>query len=93
MPGWTLLLAQDEAAAAAASGFMGLICCIWVVAALVGIASFAIWVWMLIDCITNEPSEGNDKVIWLLIILLLHGLGAVLYYFIRRPQRIEKFGK
>ncbi len=93
MPGWTLLLAQDEAAAAAATGFMGLFCCIWVFAALVGIASFAIWVWMLIDCITNEPSEGNDKVIWLLIILLLHGLGAVLYYFIRRPQRIEKYGK
>ena len=36
-----------------------------------GIAVFAtvFWVWVLVDCLTKEPSEGNDKVAWVLIIL------------------------
>jgi hypothetical protein len=60
---------------------------------LLAIGSLAFWIWMLIDCIQNEPPEGNDKIIWVLVILLLHGLGALIYYFVRRPQRLGEFGK
>jgi hypothetical protein len=41
----------------------------------------------------NEPPQGNDKLIWALVIILLWVFGALLYYFIRRPQRIEQYGK
>jgi len=51
------------------------------------------WIWALIDCATKEPSEGNDKVIWILIILFTHFLGALLYILIRRPKRKELYGK
>ena len=51
------------------------------------------WIWMLIDCATNEPSEDNDKLVWILIIALTHLLGAMLYLFIRRPQRMTLTGK
>lgn len=51
------------------------------------------WVWSLIDCATKEPSEGNEKVIWILIILFTHFLGALLYTLIRRPKRKELYGK
>ncbi len=54
---------------------------------------FVFWVWMLIDCATNEPSEGNDKVIWILVIVLTNGVGALIYFFARRPTRIREFGK
>ena len=54
---------------------------------LIGLAATLFWVWMLIDCLTNEPSVGNDKLVWALVILFLNGLGALLYYFVRRPQR------
>jgi hypothetical protein len=54
---------------------------------------FVFWIWTLIDCITNEPSQGNDKIIWVLVIVFLHGLGSLLYFFVRRPQRIRDFGK
>ena len=60
---------------------------------IIGFVFFAFWIWMLIDCISNEPSIGNDKVIWVLVILILHGIGALLYFFIRRPQRIGQFGR
>ena len=55
---------------------------------LFGLLSSLFWIWMLIDCLTNEPSEGNDKLIWGLVVFLGNLLGAVLYFVFRRPQRI-----
>ena len=37
---------------------------------LVGLVGFVLWIWMLVDCASHEPSEGNDKLIWVLIIVL-----------------------
>ncbi|QDT94327.1 PLDc N-terminal domain-containing protein [Gimesia algae] len=54
---------------------------------------FVLWIWMLIDCVKYEPSTGNDKIIWVLVIVLLNGIGALLYYFIRRPERIKQMGQ
>lgn len=51
------------------------------------------WIWMLVDCLTNKPSDGNDKIIWVLVVVLVGWLGAILYYFVRRPERIRKIGK
>ena len=58
-----------------------------------GILGTIFWIWMLVDCATNERSEGNDKTVWILIIALTHLLGAMLYFFIRRPQRVTLTGK
>lgn len=63
-----------------------------------GVAAFFIlqsvmWIWMLVDCLKYEPSEGNDKVIWVLLMVFLGIIGSLLYYFIRRPQRIEELGQ
>lgn len=60
---------------------------------LLSILFFVFWVWMLIDCLKNESSTGNDKIIWALVILLLNGIGALIYYFVRRPERIKQFGQ
>ena len=53
----------------------------------------AFWIWMLIDCAVNEPSEGNDKIVWVLIIALTHWIGALIYFFARRPKRRALLGK
>ena len=58
-----------------------------------GLGGCVFWIWMLVDCLTKEPSEGNDKIIWVLVIVLLNWLGALIYLCVRRPQRITKFGK
>ena len=31
------------------------------------IACFGFWIWTLIDCATNEPDTGNNKVVWIII--------------------------
>ncbi|TGC09686.1 PLDc N-terminal domain-containing protein [Methanolobus halotolerans] len=59
----------------------------------VGIIGTVFWVWMLIDCAMKEPSEGNDKLIWVIIILFTHLLGALLYFLVRRPKRIQEYGR
>lgn len=58
----------------------------------IGTLGTVFWLWMLIDCATKEPSTGNDKLIWMLVILFTHLLGAMIYYFARRPQRIQLYG-
>jgi hypothetical protein len=50
---------------------------------------FAFPIWMVIDCVTNEPSTGNEKIVWLLVIVLAP-LGSLIYFFgrkLRRPTR------
>jgi Phospholipase_D-nuclease N-terminal len=57
-----------------------------------GIAVLAtiFWLWVLVDCLTKESSQGNDKVAWVLFILLVPFIGALVYYFVRRPERIKE---
>lgn len=46
----------------------------------------AFWIWMIVDCVNNEP-PGNDKFVWLLIVILLNWIGALVYLFARRKPR------
>ncbi|WMW21318.1 PLDc N-terminal domain-containing protein [Methanolobus mangrovi] len=59
----------------------------------IGILGTLFWLWILIDCAMKEPSEGNDKLIWIIVIIFTHLLGALVYFFVRRPKRIEEYGR
>ena len=51
-----------------------------------------IWIWSLIDVSKNEPADNKDKLIWFLMVLFLPGLGGIIYYFVRRGERIQTLG-
>ena len=53
-------------------------------ALLFGLGAF--WIWMLVDCATNENEPGS-KVTWILIILFASLVGAPIYYFARKVPR------
>ena len=59
----------------------------------IGIGGTGLWIWMIVDCASKEPSEGNGKVVWTLIIVLTHWVGALIYLLARRPKRIQMYGK
>ncbi|MDO8951744.1 MAG: PLD nuclease N-terminal domain-containing protein [Draconibacterium sp.] len=42
----------------------------------------------LVDILKNEFT-GNNKLIWVLVILLSWIIGAILYFFIGRKQKIQ----
>lgn len=47
---------------------------------------FVFWIWMLVDCIKNPSLDSTHKIIWVLVILFLHGLGGLIYYFAGRSK-------
>ncbi len=65
----------------------------WLLLLFFGIAGTVLWIWMLIDCAVNEPSTGNDKIVWILVIVFAHGLGALIYLIARRPARMARYGR
>jgi hypothetical protein len=69
--------------------FLAVIPCFFIV----GLLGTIFWIWALIDCLTKEPDEGNSKLVWGLVILFLHFFGALLYFLIRRPQRMSMYGR
>ena len=52
-----------------------------------------LWIAALVSCIKNESSTDNTKVVWVIIVVVLHVFGALAYFLIRRPQRIRELGR
>ncbi len=63
-------------------------CLIWVLVIVVSVGGTVLWIWMLIDILQRPDNEfgenfGKDaKIAWVLIILLTHAIGALIYYFL-----------
>jgi len=51
-----------------------------------GLALFAFWIWMLVHAAQNKGLSDGEKVAWVLIIALVHFLGALIYFFVGRPK-------
>lgn len=52
-----------------------------------GLGFFVFWIWMLIDSIRNANISGNERVAWVLVIVLTHFLGALIYFVVSRTSR------
>jgi len=48
---------------------------------------FGFWLWALIDCLKGNFS-GNDKVVWLVVIIFVPFLGSILYLAFGRSGKI-----
>jgi hypothetical protein len=43
---------------------------------------FFFWLWMLIDCLKRDFKKDYEKIVWVLVMIFLHLLGAIIYYFV-----------
>jgi len=50
---------------------------------------FALWLWALIDCLQSD-FDNNNKLVWVILIILVPLLGAILYLAIGRNQKVKK---
>ncbi|HEV7672876.1 MAG TPA: PLD nuclease N-terminal domain-containing protein [Thermoanaerobaculia bacterium] len=53
------------------------------------LAPVAFWIWLLVDCLQNEPQGSTQKLAWALVILFGQIPGAVIYYFFGRAPRVR----
>jgi Phospholipase_D-nuclease N-terminal len=51
------------------------------------LALFAFWIWMLISAVQNKGLAEGEKIAWVLVIVFVHWLGALLYFFVGHPKR------
>jgi len=51
------------------------------------LAVFAFWIWMLISAVQNKGLTDGEKIAWVLVVTLLHFLGALIYFFVGHPKR------
>jgi hypothetical protein len=58
-----------------------------------GLLLTAFWIWMLVDCIKNERLGDNERIVWVLVVVFTHWLGALIYFFAgRKPARAGQLG-
>ncbi len=51
------------------------------------IATFVFWIMMIVDVIKRDFKKSEEKIVWLLIILFFHFIGALVYYFMVKRQK------
>jgi hypothetical protein len=54
--------------------------------AAIGIFAFVFWILMLIDCIKRKFKNDTEKVIWILVLIFVHIIGALIYYFVVKKK-------
>jgi accessory gene regulator protein AgrB len=62
--------------------FIILIPFLWII---VAIAFFIFWILMLVDAIKHTPEK--TKLVWVVVIIFTHVIGALIYYFIEKRPR------
>lgn len=64
-----------------------------IIAMLVGIFLFLFWLFMLVDCLKRDFKNGYEKIAWILVMIFLHILGAIIYYFVVKIGEKEQKNK
>lgn len=55
-----------------------------------GILFAIFWIWMLIDAV--KYCNDDEKIVWIIVIVLANWIGALIYFFVvrRKRRRLEK---
>ncbi len=48
----------------------------------ISILAFVFWIFMLVDCVKRKFKNDTEKIVWVLVIIFTHIIGALIYYFI-----------
>jgi uncharacterized protein YacL len=53
---------------------------------------FSVWLYALVSALKNERLDSTMKLVWVLVIVLVNGLGVIIYLLVApsRPRRDER---
>jgi hypothetical protein len=49
---------------------------------------FVLFIWALADILKSEFKDSNNRIVWLIFVLLVPMVGAILYLVIGRKQKV-----
>lgn len=55
--------------------------------ALIALAAFGLFFYTLVDILKNE-FQGNNKIVWIIVVLIMPFIGSILYLLIGTDQKI-----
>ncbi len=77
-----------EAIAAGVGIFILLFFVLWIVIAVGSLLLMIFWILMIVDVAKRDFKNENDKILWILIVILASWIGALVYYFvIKKPDK------
>ena len=79
----------SAAGGAIAGGVFGAFMLIWGLMILAAIALTVLWIVAIVDCAQREFQDSNEKIIWILVIIFAHGIGALIYWIVGRPRGVR----
>ena len=59
---------------------------IWILFAVFGILGLIFWIFMIVDVAKRNFKKENDKILWILVVVLAGLIGALIYYFVVKRQ-------
>jgi len=81
-------MAGESAVVGAIGGFVLFFILIWFAIMAVGILSLIFWIFMIVDVAKRQFKKEDDKILWLLVVILTGIIGAIIYYFmIKKPNK------
>jgi heme/copper-type cytochrome/quinol oxidase subunit 2 len=58
-----------------------------------GLLGFGLWIWALVDAVQRSDADweqaGQNKLVWVLILIFLGVIGALVYLVVARPRLEE----
>lgn len=61
---------------------------LWILLIAVLIFTFVFWILMLVDAAKRNFKQENDKLMWVLIIVLTGIIGSTIYYYVvKKPDK------
>jgi hypothetical protein len=56
---------------------------------LIWLAATAVWIWAIVDVVKvpdDSMFRAGNKLIWVLVVVLTHVIGAIIYFAVGRPE-------
>ena len=48
------------------------------------------WIWMLVDAALRKFDNDSERVVWILVVILAQGVGAIIYFYMHGNKPLKK---
>ena len=62
----------------------------WLLLLIVGIFFFALPIWAIVDIIRSDFKQRDNRLLWIILIVLVPIVGSIIYYFMRDGQKVAR---